>query len=284
MKALLMYFFCILSLFGAVEAQAHIFSYISNVKNISSSTNRVDVIYTYTISSWTSESDNQPNPCYNKSQKCYLYIDHRHEKDGTSGAIADNSPVVEINEAKTIGDVRNLWLKNASLPYTNTTEHSGTTVTDECVGLFYIEGQYPRRSVSFSKPIFPTSVCGIAPPPTGHCQFSNDVTIDYGTVSATELNGKQASGTVSVSCDADMNLEAWLINPLDGSNTVKLRDDGSISAKLTLDGEDASHAGKAFSVSEGGSVPLTITSEAIVSGTPESGEFSGSAVLFVAVP
>jgi len=90
---------------------------------------------------------------------------------------------------------------------------------------------------------------------------------------------------VTVSCDANIKIEAWLINPQDGSDIVPLRKDGSLSAKLLLDGESASAAGKkTYSVKAGGSVPLTVTSEAVVSGTPESGEFSGSAVLFLAIP
>jgi len=267
--------FLILLFFYAQSASATIFSHISLAQK-----GFDDVTYTYTIDDWTPDQDNQPNPCYGV-QSCKLYVDHRHQSNGTSGGPDNNVSVVDITEALTVGDVRKKWLAEHPLPLSGKTSHYGEVLTNECVGLFY----GTRRDDGFNNPLFPGSACGIAPPPTGHCQFStNDIELDYGSTSPSALNGRRASATVTVSCDAPMKLEAWLINPDDGSDTVPLRADGSIKAKLMLDGESTAASGKTFSVTSGGSQALTVTSEAVVSGTPEAGEFSGSAVLFLSVP
>ena len=260
------------------NAQAAIFSFISSATKL----DETCVKYKYTIQQWTESGDSVANPCYN-NYDCILGVSHRHFDDGTSDHWADGGDAVfnriHIEGFKTIGDIRKAVIKDHQIPLSGEDRHCGGVKIAECVGLFYS----PYGDDRFH--LLPTSVCGIAPPPTGHCQFSaRDVKLDYGSVSPETLNGKQISAAVTVSCDASMNLEAWLINPQDGTDTVPLRTDGSLSARLTLDGESAAATGKAFSVASGGSQTLTVTSEAVVSGTPEAGEFSGSAVLFLSVP
>ncbi|MFP3524594.1 hypothetical protein SB912_18955 [Pantoea sp. SIMBA_072] len=263
------------------NAQAAIFSFITKSTPYPNCdpVNEVCVNYHYKISAWTSEADNQPSPCRDQKVNCIIFVGHKHYANGTSGSFTDNDfGYIDIAGLKTIGDVRKKVLSLHPLPITGVVLHEGKPVTNECVA-FFVGHEIAEQ------PIFPTSICGIAPPPTGHCEFSTkDVTLNYGSVTPESLSGKQISAVVTVSCSTSMNLEARLINPQDGSDIVPLRADGSLSAKMTLDGEDASSAGKAFSVQAGGSAPLTVTSEAVVSGTPEAGDFSGSAVLFLSIP
>jgi len=262
-------------------AQANIVSYITKTTEAAPRVDGTRVFeYDYTIASWSDESDAQPNPCY--MTLCYIFLDHRHTQDGMSGnRDAHQFKAIEISYMKTIGDVRKAWIAQHPLPNIGTTEHAGEVLTNECVGLFYGNtGLHPNGD---TLPIFPGSICGLAPAPTGHCQLSGDVTIDYGSVTAAELNGKQASATASVTCDTAMPLDIWISNPQDGSDEVPLRSDKSIVAKLTLNGASAKD-GQQIQTTAGTPVPLTITSEATVTGSPEAGEFSGSAVLFVSVP
>lgn len=264
-------------IFFTTPIKAHIFSQINSVRYNSKTDG---IIYSYTISVWTPEADNTPNPCY--GSHCALFISHRHFADGTSGKRDKNFNYIDISNAKTIGDVRRLWVSEYPLPLSGETWHDGAeTEIDECVGFFYGDPKYQDGA---RNPLFPGSVCGIAPPPSGHCQFFGNALINYGNISLNELSGKELSTTISVSCDKDMKLEAWLLNPKDGSDTISLRDDESLKAKLTLDDQNASDEGKVFSVSAGQNEPLTITSQVIVNGIPQAGEFSGSAIVELSIP
>lgn len=274
-------YFTLVALIVIQPVQASIFSRIDEVTLEKIPGQPAYYKYNYTISSWTSESDNQINPCYNWSQGgCYLHISHRHYEDGTSGG-PDDTPYVNIVNDKTIGDVRKHWISEAPLPISGVTYHydSGEKNVQECVGLFYAAAVHATNAT-----LFPTSVCGIAPPPVGHCQLEGNTTIDYGSVSASTLNGEKRSSTATVTCDMDMSVDVWLMNPTDNTDTVLLRQDGSIATKLTLDNENAAKAGKNVTAKAGEPVPLTITSEAIVTGTPEAGEFSGSAIMMLSIP
>ncbi|WP_156506633.1 hypothetical protein [Pantoea sp. OXWO6B1] len=218
---------------------------------------------------WTDESDNNPNPCFSDSATCVLTMGVRLSSTSSKYRI-DNDNYTCINKTKTIGEIRKYF--NMDSYYAVKVGPEEITPTS-CVGLFY--GDYFTQEWK----LLPGSMCGIIPPPVGRCKFSGDLTLNYGTLSSSALNGKKISGRVDVICDTNINLSVMLFNPNDGSQTVPLRKDGSLVAKMTLNGKDASQSGEIFSIDKNRPATLEVTSEAIVSGAPDPGEFSGSAVI-----
>lgn len=263
-----------------LPVNAKIFSYITKVTGTPGVGNTI--LYDYSISSWSTEDDAQPNPCYGRGY-CLLSVDHRHTDAGNGGSADPAYSNINIGAAKTIGDVRRLWIAAHPLPNVGQTKHTGPVVTEECVGLFYVAKDAPPIYNEDLRILFPGSVCGLAPQPVGSCKLDGDITLDYGSVTAASLNGKVISKTSSVTCSKDMAVQLWLFNPSDDSDQVPLRSDKSIVAKLTLNGDSAT-AGKTINVTSGVATPFTVSSEALVSGSPEAGAFSGSAILLLAIP
>lgn len=263
-----------------MPVNAKIFSYITKAAGTPTGVNYV--YYDYVISSWSTEEDSQPNPCYGYAY-CWLHVNHRHTAAGTGGSADPAYGQLNIGAAKTIGDVRKLWIAAHPMPNTGQTRHQGDVLTEECVGLFYVAKDIAAVYDTDPRILFPGSVCGLAPPPVGSCKLDGDITLDYGSVSAASLNGKVISKTSSVTCSKDMAIQLWLFNPSDDSDQVPLRSDNSIVAKLTLNGDSAT-AGKTINVTSGVATPFTVSSEALVSGSPEAGAFSGSAILLLAIP
>lgn len=263
-----------------LPVNAKIFSFIT--KETGTAGSGTTIYYDYSISSWSTEDDAQPNPCYG-STYCWLHVNHRHFANGTGGTADATFKNINIGAAKTIGDVRKMWIAAHPLPNVGQTHHTGEVLAEECVGLFYVAKDSVPVYDTDPRILFPGSVCGLAPPPVGSCKLDGDITLDYGSVTAASLNGKVISKTSSVTCSKDMAIQLWLFNPSDDSDQVPLRSDNSIVAKLTLNGDSAT-AGKTINVTSGVATPFTVSSEALVSGTPEAGAFSGSAILLLAIP
>lgn len=126
---------------------------------------------------------------------------------------------------------------------------------------------------------------GVPPAPApASCQLAGDVNIDYGTLSADSLSGLHKTGSTTVTCDKDATVNLGVYNATDHTNIVKLEEDGSLSAKLTVDGEDVSKNMKSLTLKANVPTVINIDSELAVSGTPPDGAFSGSAVAVVSIP
>lgn len=240
--------------------------------------------YNLSLTAWTSESDSQPNPCYhNGAPYCWVFL---RIKDVSNFGWVGVDESIDAVDMKTIGEVREAYIKKNGIPFT-----VGTVATTydpfACAAILYAPGSYGVSYIKLTqKPlVYPTSMCALPPPPVGTCKITGDVIIDYGSVSADMLSGARKSGSTSIECNTASTVSFVVFDSKSDQpdGEVSLRSDGSLSAKLTIDGTPASN-GKTYDIPENSSVNVTVDSELVVNGTPEAGPFSGSAVAILSMP
>ncbi|WP_158784166.1 hypothetical protein [Pantoea sp. BAV 3049] len=244
----------------------------------------IKVCYQSQITAWNESGDNLPNPCYG-DKDCVIFPNIRSV--GNTSYV-DNNAFMTIGDYATIGDVRKAYTAKVSLPFTYSTLSDQLPTGMECAALLYGDGKWTSLNggtynITGAVTVFPTSLCAAPPPPVGACKISGDITIDYGSVSADSLSGRHATGTASIVCDQD-TLVNFRVFSQEQSNIVKLRDDNSISAKLTIDGQNTADVGKDINLTAGVPQAVTIDSEAIVTGTPDAGPFEGVAIAVLNLP
>lgn len=238
--------------------------------------------FTTQVTAWTPESDNIPNPCYhNGKDSCWVFSGLRNL--GNDSWVTEDEAVDAI-DMKTVGDVRKAFIKQDPLPFV-TTRLSKTVATNVCAAILYGPGTARNFYIDlYGDPqVFPTSLCALPPPPSGTCRISGDVIIDYGNVTSDNLSGLRAAGNATINCNVTTDVSLVVFSPLNGTNLVNLKEDKSLSAKLTINGTDASK-GKTFSVNADSPLYVRIDSELIKSGNPDTGPFSGDAVAILSLP
>jgi len=114
--------------------------------------------------------------------------------------------------------------------------------------------------------------------PALQCTFTGNTTIDHGTLSDNDVDGAKASTLLDVQCRgvATVNVSASRTN----SSGVKLKTDGSLYSKVTINGKDATDGINLY-VSDSQPSRLDITSTLNSSGTVTPGVFSGSTVITI---
>ena len=281
-------FFALLLFLGMAfshTASASIWSWIDTLKSCGSNS---CYDYTFTIADWD-ENDATPNPCYQLSA-CTLIIGHRHNVAGTSGPGIERSwdagSYPFLITAETMGEVSQQFKTIFTFPYSSTTRHSGVAVNwEECVGFFYAAGKnlgnnasYVNQSAFQGHPMMPGSICGVAPQPSGSCDFNQDVlTLDHGTLTRQELDGHEVSENVSINCTTSQTLKLYIYS----ADNVQLRDDGSLYSELYMNDNVLGTSGFTLDVAEQENV--VVKSVLHTNGSVAAGEFAGSTVMLITV-
>lgn len=138
-----------------------------------------------------------------------------------------------------------------------------------CIGITI----YPRSNPDLSE-FIPGSSCAEPPPPNLSCTTSGKVTIDYGTLDGSKLNGATASTTLSFTCN-----QAATANIKLNDSVIDLGRSGDLTAAISIGGKDLA-TGSNVAV-KNGTVTTTITSTLKAKGTPAAGAFEGSGVLII---
>ncbi|MFS7161958.1 hypothetical protein AB6825_22490 [Serratia proteamaculans] len=138
-----------------------------------------------------------------------------------------------------------------------------------CIGITI----YPRSNSDLSE-FIPGSNCAEPPPPDLSCITSGKVTIDYGTLDGSKLNGATASTNLSFTCNQAATATIKL-----NDNVIDLGRKGDLTAAISIGGKDLA-IGSDVAV-KSGTVTTTITSTLKAKGTPAAGAFEGSGVLII---
>ncbi|MFK3843848.1 MULTISPECIES: hypothetical protein [Serratia] len=251
--------------------------------NIYSSVTSVDIIgpnnqyrYNFSIDLWDEVGDMTPNPCYGGTI-CWIKINHLHGGNQTGGnKPPTNQAAMVINTYPTIKEVRDAYLQQYPLPITGAIEHSGLNPIDECVGLFFGGAE----DNAFTDRLFPTSVCGMIPPPVGRCDLTPEsVVLDHGVISENEISSSVASESLTVSCTGEGGKDV-VIYSLEGTGGIDLS--GGVISKLYIDGK-AAVSGVTIRATEMGTTVI-LESKLTGIGVVSSGEHSGSTTLLMAIP
>lgn len=262
---------------------ASIWSWIDSITVNSS--NNYD--YNFTIGDWD-ENDSVANPCYGLSA-CTIFISHRHSNAGTSGTGVIRSWGGQVYPflltARTMGDLGKEIKATFPLPFSGINNHIGAVVNEECVGFFYAAGrdlgsyENGANTNSFSGyPLMPSSLCGVAPAPSGHCDFDQDtLTLMHGMLSRNELEGHEVTEQVNISCTTAETLKLFIYS----ADKVELRDDGSLYSELYLNNSILGTNG--FTIDVEDQAAVNVKSVLRTNGAVAAGEFSGSTVMLITV-
>ncbi|WP_413502409.1 hypothetical protein [Serratia proteamaculans] len=142
----------------------------------------------------------------------------------------------------------------------------GFTPITTCFGMVIMSG--PQLE------FIPGSSCASPPPVNLSCTTSGKVTIDYGTLDGSKLNGTTASTTLSITCNQAATATIKL-----NDSVIDLGRKGDLTAAISIGGKDLA-SGSDVAV-KSGTVTTTITSTLKAKGTPAAGAFEGSGVLII---
>lgn len=126
--------------------------------------------------------------------------------------------------------------------------------------------------------MLPGSVCGVAPAPSGSCDFEQDVlTLDHGTISKNELEGHSVSETVSITCTSAKTLTLYIFD----ADKLDLKEDGSLYSELYIN--DSTLGAQGLTVDADEQLNVDVKSVLHTNGSVTAGEFSGSTVMLITV-
>lgn len=125
--------------------------------------------------------------------------------------------------------------------------------------------------------------CAAAMEAPAKCEINGYTIIDHGRVSdkSATLNINSAETTLKLTCTGRGTVVASASK--ENPTGIKLRDDGSLYSKITIEGKPAA-AGVRINVEKGLATPITIKSQLYSNGVVKPGPFSGSTVLTIAPP
>lgn len=132
---------------------------------------------------------------------------------------------------------------------------------------------WPTNNYSLSDFIAGSS-CAVPPPVNLTCTTSGKVTIDYGTLDGSKLNGVTASTNLSITCNQSATATVKM-----NDSVIDLGRKGDLTAAISINGKDLA-SGSDVAVTNG-TVTTTITSTLKAKGTPAAGAFEGSGVLII---
>lgn len=129
--------------------------------------------------------------------------------------------------------------------------------------------------------VVPVGPCAPVKKPALKCEIKGNTTINHENVSDAAIDGNEATVTLQLTCTGVSSVIASASK--ENTSGVKLRADGSLYSKLTIDGK-APASGVPIKVEEGMPTPIFIKSTLSSNGAVQPGPFSGSTVLTVSPP
>lgn len=236
------------------------------------------ITYWYLNGRWDWSSENTDTTvCNLRVCRVYIcnFIGYGAPGQGFSArGICDNRQILTVRRGATAIQTQQEW---ASKYGTSGTWEAGpiglpaTVPLSGCVGFAISVG-----GSIFGDEVLPitSNSCGKVPPPNLNCTTSGKITIDYGTLDGSKLNGATASTTLSFTCNQAATATIKL-----NDSVIDLGRKGDLTAAISIGGKDLA-TGSDVAV-KSGTVTTTITSTLKAKGTPAAGAFEGSGVLII---
>lgn len=130
-------------------------------------------------------------------------------------------------------------------------------------------------------PAYRIGPCAHVTKPPLECIVSGNSTISHGTINDDVVNGNEATTQLQLRCTGSSSLIVTASK--ENRSGVKLRADGSLYSKLTINGRPAAD-GVSVPIMEGVSKTISLKSTLYSSGAVEPGSFSGSTVMTITSP
>ena len=244
-------------------------------------------------------NDETPNPCYTlKCSEIAVAVYTNQVKNGpymkanTTPFYSATSPW--MNTAKTMEELYRYLSDNSSIRPGFTTQgtRNGRWFCDPdlhtyvCIindkneaysRLCYILGYTLNSQETFTP--FPGQSCIGPTQPNNECIVdTGSVTLDHGELFADVVNGNKTSQHVKISCTYSANAEILFISK-DANDKISLNSDGSLYSTVTIDGVTGTTGKKISIPSNGATIVLESTLNAV--GDITEGAFSGTGILVI---
>lgn len=148
--------------------------------------------------------------------------------------------------------------------------------SDLCIGFGAV-----KTGPTIGGAVNPLGPCYRVAAPSLQCDITGYAVIDHKNLMDDAVDGATASTQVYVQCRGPASL-AVSTSQTD-SYGVRLKSDGSLYSKITVNGQDAT-AGINVPITQGLATPLTITSTLVKRGNVTPGQFSGSTIITISPP
>lgn len=241
------------------------------------------VRYYFTVSNW-STSDSGRHPCVRddpgvKTCNISLGVLVRPSASGTVGrGYFWEFPI--RRQPSSLGDLLvDLMKAGFSMPFNGSIFVPTESITpDLCIG-FSAAMSGPNLGGMYG--VFGSCARVIAP--ALKCDISGDTNIDHGRLADNALQGKRSQTQLSLRCTGPTSVRVSTSKT--DSEGVRLRSDGSLFSKITVNGRDVSGgSGDEFPVYQDRPTQLDIVSTLVTRGTVSLGKFSGSTIITVNQP
>ncbi|WP_208951748.1 hypothetical protein [Rahnella sp. ChDrAdgB13] len=222
-----------------------------------------------------SEAAGVANPCYGYSS-CYIGPEVSYTTFGIGGlsGSCDSGACIRAEDLPTLADVAERYKKKHPLPYTAVFNIDHLQDTSSCVGMTFIgTPSYGGHAV-----LLPGSTCTVIPPDNSRCSIDIPPYIEHGTLPVSAINGNTASVTGSAVCNFDG--EAVITTSADGGTNSIYLNGVNLTSQIEVNGHNATE-GIVFNVLANQPSTLTFTSTLRANGLISSGEYSGTAIVYV---
>ncbi|WP_157687027.1 MrpH family fimbial adhesin [Pseudomonas alkylphenolica] len=266
-------------LFGATALQAHAII----ITTTESQYEPGGVRYHFTVSGWSSGAAGMPSPCVSDDYRktiCNISIS-AYKGAGSSAAVGSYDTTWHVPVRRGSESMTNLlWdmeREGFRIPHSGSILVPNNSVKDAVCIAFGRSTTGPNLGGA----VDPFGPCTRVVAPRLMCEIKGDNNINHKNLPDNALDRAQASTQLSLQCrgPASVTVSASRTNTFG----VRLRDDGSLYSKITVNGKDAT-AGVNVAVADGRNTPLDITSTLSTRGTVTPGPFSGSTVITVSPP
>ncbi|HCM62793.1 MAG TPA: MrfJ [Morganella sp. (in: Bacteria)] len=213
------------------------------------------------------------------TKSCYANINHRHTNANKGGVASRNDSNFNNRcqgDLSILPDARDVYnyIYNecfGGLPYKNETSHKGDTIRNECVTLFLTSK--PNKGGGY---MFPSSICGVSPPPGGICSFdvkNPNIFLEHGSIQEDMIDGNQAMEYLTINCNKNTTVRVYSISDTD--SRLRLRQ--NLYSRLTLDNNplNSSHGGVPIFVRGDYPKNAELKSTLETTGPVSPGSFSG---------
>lgn len=237
------------------------------------------VRYYFVVNSWGYEF--MPSPCSTSDpfyNTCTIYLDVHISSSNNMSVGRYSSWEVPVRPNSYMGDLlRDLESRGFQIPLSGSIFVASEKVSsDLCIGFSSVKtGPIAGDAISSLGPCYRVAA------PSLQCDITGYAVIDHKNLMDDAVDGATASTQVYVQCRGPASL-AVSTSQTD-SYGVRLKSDGSLYSKITVNGQDAT-AGINVPITQGLATPLTITSTLVKRGNVTPGQFSGSTIITISPP
>ena len=232
------------------------------------------VRYYFTVTSWEGNGDSFCNDM--QAVTCALYLVGA-QRPGEYQSMVLGTNNWRIKPSTSMTTVRN-QMSGFSIPFESSLFVPKEKKISDSFCISFAQGYSYAGSGGVIAPVGP---CAPVIKPALKCEIKGNTTIDHNNVSDAAIDGNEAAVTLQLTCTGVSSVIASASK--ENPSGVKLRADGSLYSKLTIDGKTPAN-GVPIKVEEGLPTPIYIKSTLSSNGTVEPGPFSGSTVLTISPP